>query len=208
MNRILLAPVSFLLLLFAAYSIVDTSAAEPQVLLEESFTAELSNDWFWGLGTWTAGDGILRGFESGPRRHGPVKLRKFAFTGADIRFDFRLVGDASFASCPMNGDHARGHILNVVMSRNQLRIIAHIRKGESVDLIRETITLADQDWHPVRIVLKGEAITVDCNGQTWTATHPTVAERKENFGFGGDSGGPKGEKAGALEFRNLHMTQS
>ena len=46
-------------------------AVEPDILLDESFATELSDDWFWGLGTWTAKDGILRGFESGPRRYGP-----------------------------------------------------------------------------------------------------------------------------------------
>ena len=175
---------------------------------EEPFTAELSDDWFWGLGTWRAEDGILRGFESGPRRHGPVKLRRFAFTDADVRFDFRLEGQATFASFPMNGTRERGHILNVVMGRNEFRIIAHIRRGESVDLVREKITLAaDRDWHPVRIVLKGNTISVEFNDHTWTAEHPAVAERKDNFGFGGDSGGPDGEKAGAIEFRKLRITQ-
>lgn len=184
------------------------TAAEPKLLLEEPFTEPLSDDWFWQLGTWTAEDGILRGFESGPRRHGPVRLRKLAFTEADIRFEFRLEGKASFASFPINGARERGHILNVVMGRNECRIIAHLKKGESVDLVREKITLAaDRDWHPVHIVLKGETITVEFNGKTWTASHPVVAEPKDNFGFGGDSGGPEGESAGALEFRNLRIAR-
>lgn len=196
-----------LLLVFVlGVSVVQTHAAEPEILFEEPFTGELSEDWFWGLGTWTPKDGVLRGFESGPRRHGPVKLRKLAFTGADFRFEFRLEGKAGFASFPINGTRERGHILNVVLGRNECRIIAHIKKGESVDLVREKITLADRDWHPVHLVLKGETITVEFNGKTWTVTHPTVAEPKDNFGFGGDSGGPEGEKAGALEFRNLRIT--
>ncbi len=36
-------------------------------VIEETFIGDLSDDWFWGLGTWTVKDGILRGFESGPR---------------------------------------------------------------------------------------------------------------------------------------------
>lgn len=196
-------------LILAAFCVLSGSvhASDAKLLLEESFTAELSDDWFWGLGTWTAKEGILRGFESGPRRHGPVKLRRLTFTRADICFDFRLESKASFASFPINGTRERGHILNVVMGRNEFRIIAHIRKGKSVDLVREKITLADREWHPVRIILKGETITVAFNGKTWTASHPAVAEPKDNFGFGGDSGGPDGEKAGAIEFRNLRITQ-
>jgi len=176
------------------------------VVLEESFETELSDDWFWGLGTWTAKDGVLRGFESGPRRHGPVKLRRLAFTGANISYEFRLEGQAPYSSFPINGARERGHILNVVMERSEFRIIAHIRRGESVDLVREKITLdPEREWHPVRILLRDETITVDFNGRTWTAAHPAVAEPKENFGFGGDSGGPGGETAGALEFRKLRI---
>jgi hypothetical protein len=86
---------------------------------------------------------------------------------------------------------------------DQFRILAHVKKGESFDLVREKITLANRDWHPVHIVLKGETITVIFNGRTWAAKHPAVAEPKDNIGFGG---GPDGEKAGALEFRNLVIT--
>jgi hypothetical protein len=135
-----------------------------------------------------------------------VKQRHFAFTEADVRFEFRLEGKASFASFPIDGTRERSHILNFVMGRDVFRIIAHPMKGESVDLVREKITLADREWHPVHIVLKDETITVDFNGRTWTAKHPVGAEPKAKIGFGGDSGGPAGEKAGALEFRRLSIT--
>ncbi len=175
------------------------------LLIEETFDKPLSADWHWGLGTWSAKDGVLRAFESGERRHGPVKQRRFAFTEADVRFEFRLEGKASFASFPIDGTRERGHILNFVMGRDVFRIIAHPKKGENLDLVREKITLADSKWHPVHIVLKGETITVEFNGRTWTAKHPVVAEPKAQFGFGGESGGPAGEKAGALEFRKLKI---
>ena len=187
-------------------SLGSAGGAEPAVLLEETFEQPLSADWHWGLGTWTAQDGVLRAFESGERRHGPVKQRRFAFTEADIRFEFRLEGKASFASFPIDGTRERGHILNFVLGRNAFRIIAHPKKGEHVDLVRETITLADRDWHPVHIVLKGETVTVEFNGRTWTAKNPVVAEPKAGIGFGGESGGPEGEKVGALEFRRLKIT--
>ena len=185
---------------------LSSSGGSAPVLLEETFNHPLSADWHWGLGTWTAKGGVLRAFESGERRHGPVKQRRFAFTEAEVRFEFRLEGKASFASFPIDGTRERGHILNFVMGREVFRIIAHPGKGESVDLLREKIILAGGDWHPVHIVLKGETITVDLNGRTWTAKHPVVAEPKAQFGFGGESGGPEGEKAGALEFRRLSIT--
>jgi len=188
------------------HEMIPAETIKPVVLLNEDFQSNLSDDWFWGLGTWSAKDGILRGFESGERRHGPVKLRRFPLKDGMVECEFRIEGGATFASVPFNGSHERGHLLNVVMSRSQFRIIAHIRKGESVDLVRVPITLQDQEWHPVRIALKGENITVEFNGGTYSGRHPAIAEQKENFGFGGDSGGPEGEKVGALEFRNLKIT--
>ena len=65
-------------------------AGEPSSLIEEKFDAPLSADWFWGLGTWNAKDGVLRGFESGPRRHGPVKMRKFPMKDGSVECEFRL----------------------------------------------------------------------------------------------------------------------
>ena len=190
----------------AAASPAQTQATASTTVLKENFTSELSQDWFWGLGTWAAQKGVLRGFESGPRRHGPVKVRRLAFREADIRFEFRLEGRASFASFPMDGAAPRGHILNVVMGRRSFRIIAHPKKGESLDLVREDITLQSGDWHPVRLSLKGDEIRVEFNGKVWSAKHPVVAELKASFGFGGDSGGPEGERAGALEFRHFEMS--
>ena len=181
-------------------------SAEPAVLLEETFEQPLSADWHWGLGTWTSRDGVLRAFESGERRHGPVRQRHFAFTEADVRFEFRLEGKASFASFPIDGTRERSHILNFVMGRDVFRIIAHPKKGENVDLVREKMTLEDHEWHSVHIVFKGETLTIEFNSRTWTAKHPVVAEPKANVGFGGESGGPEGEKAGALEFRRLKIT--
>ena len=84
----------FICALFALLGVLcgEIQSAEPHTLLEESFTTELSKDWFWGLGTWTAKDGVLRGFESGPRRHGPVKVRKLPLKDSVIECDFRLEG--------------------------------------------------------------------------------------------------------------------
>jgi len=183
----------------------DIQSAEPQMLLEESFTAKLSKDWFWGLGTWTAKDGVLRGFESGPRRHGPVKVRKFPLKDAVIECDFRLEGKATFAGIIFNGSQERGHIVHLVMSATTLRILAHPRMGEHVDLLKQPNILTVGDWHHVKIEFKGETITATIDGKTITASHPCIAEEKQTFGLGGESGGTEGEKAGALEFRRLKI---
>ncbi len=198
----------FIGVLFALIGVLcgDIQSAEPQPLLEESFTTELSKDWFWGLGTWTAKGGVLRGFESGPRRHGPVKMRKLLLKDAVIECDFRLEGKATFAGIIFNGSQERGHIVHLVMGTDTLRILAHPKKGENVGLLKQPNILAVGSWHHVKIEFKGETITATIDGKTITASHPCIAEQKQTFGLGGDSGGPEGEKAGALEFRSLKIT--
>ncbi|MBK8037402.1 MAG: hypothetical protein IPK22_09745 [Verrucomicrobiaceae bacterium] len=178
-------------------------AAEPKVLLEESFTSDLSKDWFWGLGTWKAENGVLRGFESGPRRHGPVKMRKLPLQDATMECEFRLEAKATFAGIIFNGSQERGHLVHLVMSKDQLRILAHPKKGETKELIKVPAKLAIGEWHRVKLVFKGPTMTATIDGQTLSAENPCIAEEKLTFGLGGDSGGPEGEKAGALEFRGL-----
>ncbi len=62
-------------------------------------------------------------------------------------------------------------------------------------------------WHKVRLEFKGETLTVKLGDETFTATHLSIAEEKHTLSLGGDSGGPEGEKVGALEFRNLRIAQ-
>ena len=179
------------------------SAAEPKILLEETFSTELSKDWFWGLGTWTAKDGVLRGFESGKRRHGPVTMHKLPLKDAMLECEFRLVGKATFAGIIFNGSQERGHIVHLVMGTDQLRILAHPKKGETARLLETTAKLATGEWHQVKLEFKGKTLTATIDGQTITAENDCIAEEKQTFGLGGDSGGAEGEKAGALEFRRL-----
>ena len=185
--------------------ITAASAAEPTVLLDEPFTSELSKEWFWGLGTWKAENGVLRGFESGPRRHGPVKMRKLPLTDAVIECEFRLEGKATFAGIIFNGSQDRGHLVHLVMGRDVIRVIAHPKKGETLELVKAPATLAPGEWHHVRLEFKGKAMTATVAGQTISAENDCIAKEKQTFGLGGDSGGPEGEKAGALEFRALRV---
>lgn len=188
-------------------SLSQTHCAEPKVVLEEAFDTPLSKDWHWGLGTWTSENGVLRGFESGPRRHGPVKVRKFPFTDATIEFEFRLDGRASFAGIVFNGDQSRGHIVHFYATRKDVHLTAHPSKGEKVEVIKEPLVVASEEWHQVRIKFKGEQLSAELDGKKYEASLPCFAERKEAFGLGGDSGGPEGEKAGSLLFRKLKISE-
>ena len=180
-------------------------AAATGTVLEEKFDGELSKEWFWGLGTWMAKDGILRGYESGPRRHGPVKMRRFPLRDGTVECEFRLEGKATFAGIIFNGSQERGHIVHLVAGKDQLRILAHPKKGETVELLKQPAKLGVGEWNRVKIEFKGSTITATVNDKIITANNPCIAEEKLTFGLGGDSGGPEGEKAGALEFRKLKI---
>ena len=198
----ILRSIAFVLLM----PLAAAPAGEPSSLIEENFDAPLSADWFWGLGTWTAKDGVLRGFESGARRHGPVKMRKFPMKDGSVECEFRLEGKATFAGVIFNGSQERGHIVHLVMGTDKLRILAHPKMGESAELLSEPNALVTGEWHRVKIVFGGAMITATVDGKTFTAINPCIAEEKQTFGLGGDSGGLEGEKAGALEFRKLKIT--
>jgi arylsulfatase A len=180
-------------------------AAPKGATLEEQFDGELSKDWFWGLGTWTAKGGVLRGYESGPRRHGPVKMRRFPLRDGTVECEFRLEGKATFAGIIFNGSQERGHLVHVVMGKDQLHILAHPKKGETIELLKQPATLAVGEWHRVKIEFKGATLAATVNDTIITANNSCIAEEKLTFGLGGDSGGPEGEKAGALEFRKLKI---
>lgn len=192
------------LLLFAAAA----HAAEPKIILEEKFDQELSKDWFWGLGTWSAKDGVMRGFESGPRRHGPVKVHKLPLKDGVVECDFRLVGKASFAGIIFNGSQERGHICHLVMTTKELRILAHPKKGENKELAKVPVQLTPETWHHVRLVFSGDKLEATVDDNVIRGSDPCIAEEKLTFGLGGESGGPTGEKAGALEFRRLRVTST
>ncbi|TAN39099.1 MAG: hypothetical protein EPN23_00540 [Verrucomicrobia bacterium] len=194
----------FILLLSGALAL--TTWAAP-VVLEENFSGPLSTNWFWGLGTWTTQDGVLRGFESGPRRHGPVKMHKCALKDAVVECEFRLEGKATFVGVIFNGSQERGHLFHVVAGKDELRLLAHPQKGKTLEPAKQPAQLATGTWHRVRIEFRGENLTAMVDEQKLTAQHPCIAEEKVSFGLGGDSGGPTGEKAGALEFRKLKITQ-
>lgn len=81
-------------------------------------------------------------------------------------------------------------------------------KPAALLLLKQPQALATGEWHRVRIQFSGSTITATVNGQTVTASHPCIAEEKLTFGLGGDSGGPAGETAGALEFRQLKITKT
>jgi len=180
--------------------------AATNVCIEEKFDGPLSDEWSWGLGTWTAKDGVLSGFESGARRHGPVKMRKFQLRDGTVECEFRLTGKANFAGIIFNGSPERGHIVHLVMAKDKIRILAHSAKGEGGELLSQPNALAVGKWHSVKIEFKGPVVTATVDRKTFTAQADCIGEEKLTFGLGGDSGGPEGEQAGTLEFRELRAT--
>ncbi len=199
------AAVLFGILLLAPLTALH-AAEKP--LYHNDFTQPLGKEWFWGLGTWTAKDGVLRGFESGPRRHGPVKMLKLEARDLEVSFSFRTVGRATWASIIFNQEG--GHLCNALFntSKNQVRVLVHPRgggKAEPLELLAESRPIAPVVWHSAIVKLAGTKLTVTLDGHTLAAEHTALNVMKTNLGLGGDSGGSEGEKAGALEFKELRV---
>ncbi len=198
------------LVLFVCFEWQLSAAEAPtdKPLLQETFQEPLSKDWFWGLGTWKAEKGILRGYESGPRRHGPVKMRRFELGDGIVDFEFRLEGKARFAGIIFNGSQQRGHIVHLVISQDQIRVLGHAKKAESENLLQQPHKIETGKWYPAQVRFDGPSMTATVDGRKFTVKADYIAEPKLTFGLGGDSGGPAGEKAGALEFRNLKISSA
>jgi hypothetical protein len=106
-----------LAVLFATFLAVVSGAAETtQTVYQSDFTKPLGKEWHWGLGTWETRDGILHAYESGPRRHGPIKMQKLTFTDATFVLDAQFIGRAHWASVVFNDQ--KGHLFIVTLSRS------------------------------------------------------------------------------------------
>jgi len=169
--------------------------AADQPLYQNDFTQALGKEWFWGLGTWESKDGVLRGFESGPRRHGPVEMLKLEARDLEVSFFFRTVGKAPWASIIFNQEGS--HLCNVLFntSKNQVRVLVHPRdaaKGVTIELLAETRPIAPVAWHSANVKIAGTKLTITLDGQPLTAEHAALNVVKTSFGLCGDSGGPEG----------------
>ena len=200
----------------------DVAAEQPDVV--EDFQQVLSKNWGFTLGTWTAADGVLTAFESGPRRHGPVKMRNLVFQSAKFDYEFRLNGDARYSSIKGTGQingHKSAHFV-VFMSTKDCQHKPPFTKGQTlkiiafepthsglakISLINAPLELENEKWHRASIEVIDDRILVDVNGQKFEAKHETLALPSTEFGLGGESGAPAGEDAGTLQFRNLHVSR-
>ena len=158
----------------------DVAAEQPDVV--EDFQQVLSKNWGFTLGTWTAADGVLTAFESGPRRHGPVKMRNLVFQSAKFDYEFRLNGDARYSAIKGTGQingHKSAHFV-VFMSTKDCQYKQRFTRGKTIkiivfeptpsglakiDLLDAPLDLENDKWHRASIEVIDNRILVDVNGQ-------------------------------------------
>ena len=202
----------------------SAQAAEQQKDVIENFQQPLSKNWGFTLGTWTAKDGVLTAFESGPRRHGPVKMRNLTFSSAKFDYEFKLNGDARYSAIKATGqigDRKSAHFV-VFMSTKDCQYKKLFTKEKTIkiivfeptdsglrkiDLLNAPLQIENGKWHKASIEVVDDQILVDVNGQKFRVKHDTLKLKSAAFGLGGESGGPEGESAGTLQFRNLKVSK-
>ena len=137
-------------------------------------------------------------------------MQKLAFTDATFDFDVRLIGKAQWASVVFNNDDGHLFIVTLVRSSGTLVINKSARKDDPASkperIAEVPLKIAPDVWQHVRIRMAGDTIAVVVGDVSATGKHAVIAMPKTQFGLSGDSGGPEGEKMGALEFRNLIIT--
>lgn len=199
-------PQSLVLNALAAFlSLSNLQGAEPAKGWSEDFQT-LGKEWKSNLGTWTAKEGVLRGFQSGKRNHGPSLNRRIDQRNFRLEWEFRMEGKAAFSGLGFNRS-TKGHLLHLVTGRKGVKLIAHPGEGEeTVYPIQDAQPLSANEWHHAVLEIRGPNFLLEINGRKLSAEHPCIAEVKGTLILGGGSGGPEGEAAGALEYRNLKFT--
>jgi len=191
----------------------------------EDFQKPLSRHWGFTLGTWTPKDGILTAFESGERRHGPVKMReKMNYIDAKFEYEFKLNGKAQYSAIKGMGD-VNGKLAShfvIFMSTNDCQYKNLITKAqtikiitfqatedgrEKIDLLNASLKLENGKWNKATIEILDGVLYVEVNGQKFQVEHENFKNTRDRFGIGGESGGPEGKSAGTLQWRNLKVSK-
>ena len=74
-----------------------------------------------------------------------------------------VAGGAAVTGIIFNGSQERGHLVHLVMGKDQIRVLAHPKKGETVQLVKQEGSLATDAWHRVKMSFSGETLkaTID-----------------------------------------------
>jgi hypothetical protein len=174
-----------------------------KILLDEKFTEPLSPEWSWGMGTWISQKGVLRCYESGERRHGPMKNRMLNFQNATIDVDFKLERKANGICINFDGCKGRSRLLMVCAATDSVKLVVFPNKGQLEYAYADALFLDKDTWHHLSIKVNGKEVTARLEGKQFSATADCINEEKCALGLEADTGGPEGESAGAVEFRKL-----
>lgn len=168
---------------------------------EVDFKSMPEKPWTSPRGAWKSEDGAIwntrpKAADQGVTLSGPLPI-----TDGVLQYDLKLhtAGRHSLRI------HTAGnkHSFRVVVSSTQIEITKNPDPGQDKDktepLAREKIKLPAEEWQTLRVTLAGSQITAQIAGATVKASHPVIAEPKQQLNlivFDGEAG-----------FRNLRIVK-
>lgn len=170
-------------------------------VVEADFKALPPKPWAMLQGEWKVRDGAIWGTQPKNQKNGSTLRGPLPITDGTLEYDLNLhtAGRHSLRIATAGGKHS----FRVVVSTAQIEITKNPDVGEPQDkiepLAREKLRLDAKAWHTLRITFAGNQITAQISGTTVKATHPVIAEAKEQANlivFDGEAG-----------FRNLRVVR-
>ncbi|HRH94977.1 MAG TPA: arylsulfatase [Prosthecobacter sp.] len=164
-----------------------------ETVMESSFQTMPEKPWKLTRGDWKVHDDAIwnpkpQAAEQGATLSGPLTI-----TDGTLQYEMKL-NTAGRHSLRI---HTAGnkHSFRVVVSSTQIEITKNPDQGQGKDqtepLARQKIKLKADEWQTLRVTFAGDQITAQIAGVTAKATHPVIAEGKEQLNlivFDGEAG--------------------
>lgn len=154
-----------------------------EVLVHEPLSALPAKPWILSQGLWTAHDEAVWGNPKGSHDQGAALTVPISMTDGVIDYALCFKGADRHSLRIESADGS----FRIVTSRTAVEITKNPGKGEDKNaselIARKRLALDKNCWYPIRVTLKGNAITVQVNDTLVQETHPVIAKPKRALTF-------------------------
>lgn len=176
---------------FAA--VKEVPCEKGKLLIEEKFDGEVSNKVFkGGIGEWKVANGVVHGTERAIDNHVAASRLYQESQDAIYEFKFRITENGKSFNCgfdPSKGElDKKGHLWSVSISGKKWRLAKAVDKSKpkgdpSKILAQGDISIKKDEWYTMRIVSKGEKVSVAVGDNVLAAEHSTFKVKKPSLIF-------------------------